>query len=384
MPGTDTISNSKAAPKLELVEHYSVPFENGMQVRSATQSAVLSGRIVKDIFPKLLPLLDGTRTKEQLFTELSDVMPAAHVTQVLEFLKQKSLIREVEEVPQELADEDLANYESLARFFGRRGSRYATLAALKSANIGIVNAGPVLPVLVSSLAQFGVKKMHLIGPDALEIVETQQSRFYQGADKKDSRSSVLRNSALAGTKDLQLNIHAVNPVEITDWAEVVRDLSMVVVLLQGPIVFHPWLEKLNAAALAAGMPWTSVALLDGDSIHVGPTIRPGVTACYKCFELRLKSNLARLDSNEAFEAYLHQNQERIDFGFLPPVAEIVAGLAAIETVRTLSPDTVARTSGKLMMFNISDLTTTFHPILKLPRCPACSPARNQPSQRVWS
>jgi thiazole/oxazole-forming peptide maturase SagC family component len=218
-----------------------------------------------------------------------------------------------------------------------------------------VNGGPILPALVPLLADLGVGRMTLIGPEKAESV-----------------------------RGPQINQIEMSSDEIEDWDEAIRDMSMIVILKQGPILFYPWLEKLNAAALSAGIPWTSVALLDGDTVHLGPTIRPNVTACYKCFELRLKSNLAFLNVNESFESYVRDSPEIVDFGLLPPVAGIMAGFVALEVIRTLNPDDVAQTSGKLMVFNTADFSTSYHPVLKMPRCTACSPTRNQPRQRIWS
>lgn len=178
---TTTQTGNNTSPKLELVEHYAVPAKNGLQVRYATHTAMLSGRIVQEIFPRLLPLLDGTRTAGQLCEELGDMMPPDQLVKVLDFLKEKGLVRETEEIPPELNRDELAGYESLMRFFGRRGSRYAVLTALRKARIGIINAGPAVPTLVSSLAHFGVKKIQVIGTDSLDELERQQSRFYRSA-----------------------------------------------------------------------------------------------------------------------------------------------------------------------------------------------------------
>jgi bacteriocin biosynthesis cyclodehydratase domain-containing protein len=307
------------------------------------------------IFPKLLPLLDGSRTAPDVASEMGAILPRGKLLQLIELLKQKGLVREIEAVPAGLESGDLLLHESMARYLGRRGSRYAALAALKRAHIGVVNGGPVLPALVPLLAKLGVRRMTLIGSDKAGSVP-----------------------------GLQINQIEASSGEIEDWDETIRGMSMVVVLKEGPILFYPWLEKLNAAALSAGIPWTSIALLDGDTVHLGPTIRPNVTACYKCFELRLKSNLAFLNVNESFESYVRDSREIVDFGFLPPVAGIMAGFAALEVIRTLNPEDVAQTSGKLMVFNTADFSTSYHPVLKMPRCTACGPTRNQARQRIWS
>ncbi|MGO9232209.1 MAG: TOMM precursor leader peptide-binding protein [Bryobacteraceae bacterium] len=376
---------TKDGRRFRLIDHYRVPLEGGrLLIRNSSQSAILRGRLVQDVLPRLLPLLDGVRTIDEIAAELEGLLTLPQLKQIVEFIERKGLVRESEEIPEQLDGGELAAYESLSRFLGRQGSPYAALAALRTAHIGIIGSGPVVPALTAALAHVGVRQMTVVAPEELDGLEVQQSRYYEAADAGRPRSEVLRERVLSASHQVRLNVETTLPRDVSGWEEVLRGTSMLVVLLQGPILFHPWLEMLNTAALSLRVPWTSVALLDGNGVHVGPTIRPGVTACYKCFEQRFKSNLVCIDAENAFEAYVHDRMTRIDFGFLPPVAEIVAGFAAIEVVRTLSPDTVAQTSGRLMVFSIDDFTATYHPVLKLPRCPACSPVRDQPRPRVWS
>ena len=377
------------AARLQVVEHYAVQAEdNRFFVKTATHSGLLSGRMVREVLPKLLPLLDGSRSFEDIAESLSGTIGRERLSQVLEFLSQKGLVRDVEEPPANLSACDLQPYESMARYFAQGGSRYATLSRLKSAHIGIVNSGAAVPALLSSLAHFGVSRFSVFGDPEIEALEVQQSRYYQTRDQSRERISVWRERIPSLNPQLDIKLVPAGADKTawktSNWEEALQNLSMLIVMLQGPLLFPDWLGKLNEAAFALRLPWTSIALLDGESAQLGPTIRPGVTACYKCFETRLKSNLGWLGRNETLDAYLREAKEHVDFGLLPPVADIAAGFAAIEVVRTLSSDSVAQTSGKIMLFNAADFSTEFHPVLKLPRCTVCSPVRNKPQPRIWS
>lgn len=89
---------------------------------------------------------------------------------------------------------------------------------------------------------------------------------------------------------------------------------MFVVVLPGPLLFYPWLEKLNEAAFALRIPWTTLGLVDPDCVQIGPTIRPGVTACYKCFETRLKSKLSFLGKDESIENIFDRRASKLILG----------------------------------------------------------------------
>jgi bacteriocin biosynthesis cyclodehydratase domain-containing protein len=370
---------------LQLVDMYAVPMPDGaLQLKSPGQSAEIRGKAVREIVPKLLSLLDGTRSLESLKSELASAYPTNVIEQIVGVLKAKGLVREVEPVPPSLTPEDVAEAETMARYFGLTGSRYATLAALRQAHIGILNAGPVAPMLAQAFAKFGVREITFIAPDLVTPLECQQSRVLKPSDAGRRWADVLAGLAGAIGSKTRLNTLAIRPEEVTDWSTHIVGLNFLISMVQGPVLFSPWLERLNQAAIAANLPWTTVALLDGDRVHIGPTIRPRVTPCYKCFELRFKSHLTNLDKHEAFSAYVQRLDQPLDFGMLPPVADILAGLTAMEVVRAISPDQTPVTSGRLLTFSISELTTEVHPVLKLPRCPHCSWTKDLPPQRIWS
>jgi bacteriocin biosynthesis cyclodehydratase domain-containing protein len=156
-----------------------------------------------------------------------------------------------------------------------------------------------------------------------------------------------------------------------------------VVLNEEPIPFPAWLEPFNLAAQDAGVPWLPVSAHDAVELHVGPTIVPGVTACFRCYELRYKSNLTFLDSYLQFETFIHGGGRAVDFGLLPPFADAAGALAALELRRALAPDQSPLSEGALVTVRTLDFGIEAHPVLKLPRCAACSPAVNEPAQRAW-
>ncbi|HEX4807349.1 MAG TPA: TOMM precursor leader peptide-binding protein [Bryobacteraceae bacterium] len=381
-PATEAVGTGRL---LQLVEMYTVPMSNGaLHLKSPGQSAEIRGSVVHSLIPKLLPLLDGTRTLEQVKGELGSTFPAQSIEQIVSVLEKKGLVREVESVPPELASDDLWQLETMARYFGTSGSRYATLVALRKAHIGILNSGPVAPLLISALAKFGVRQITLIAPDTVRKLEAQQCRVLDGADAGRRWSDVLSDETRVAGSRTRVTTVSARPEDVGDWGKEIEGMNMMVALVQGPILFYPWLEKLNLAAVSQKIPWTSVALLDGDVVHVGPTIRPRVTACYKCYELRYKSHLPYVDRHDAFAAHVHRLDQPLDFGLAPPVADILAGFAAMEVVRAISPDSTPVTSGRLMTFSLSEFKTELHPVLKLPRCSHCSSVNGLPPQRIWS
>ena len=83
--------------RIGLVEHYTVPCgDDRLFVKSASQLGVLSGRMVLDALPKLFPLLDGSRSFEDIAELMSETLSIEQLSLVLDLLSQKGIVREIE------------------------------------------------------------------------------------------------------------------------------------------------------------------------------------------------------------------------------------------------------------------------------------------------
>jgi bacteriocin biosynthesis cyclodehydratase domain-containing protein len=252
----------------------------------------------------------------------------------------------------------------------------------EAATIHVLHGAPILPALVAALAGEHVGAIHLVGDAPITDLDVQQSRHYRRDDVGRRPSEVLRERVLAGTRTA-LTASDGLPATKLAWQERLSGATFAVALVPGPIPFTPWLEHVNEAALDLGLAWMSAALLDGKELHVGPTVVPGQTACFRCYEMRYKSNLSHFEAYQQFEAHTRTLSSFPDFGLLPPIAEVVAGLVASEVARFHTPGGRPVSWGKLLTFDTNSFVLETHPVLKLPRCASCSPAVNAPDARSW-
>lgn len=255
-------------------------------------------------------------------------------------------------------------------------------ADLAAARVHILQGGPILPALVDALAGEDVAAVHLIGDTPITDLDVQQNRHYRRADLGRRPSEVLRERVVAGTRT-QLTASTDVPSNKLGWQDHLAGATFAIAIVPGPVLFTPWLEQVNEAAQDLGLAWISAALLDGKELHVGPTIGPGQTACYRCYEMRYKSNLTHFEAYSQFEAYARTLSSFPDFGMLPPLAELVAGVLAAEVVRFHTPGDRPISWGKLLTYDSTSFKLEAHPVLKLPRCATCSPTVNAPAARAW-
>jgi bacteriocin biosynthesis cyclodehydratase domain-containing protein len=139
----------------------------------------------------------------------------------------------------------------------------------------------------------------------------------------------------------------------------------------------PAVASWNRLALERGTRWLGVRPFDGLVTTVGPLIVPGESACYECLLHRLAAHvdygrdLVRIESSTSAA------------GDLTPLHAIAAGVAAqLALGWVVGLDSTL--PGSLHVLELRPvLSLASHPILRVPRCPACSTAERLARPLPW-
>ena len=323
-----------AGHPLRLVPHYLVTGPGGeMQIRTATRVSVLRGPVVQNVLPVLLPLLDGSLTASELAERVAGRIDAGKVRAVVKLLLDKGIVEEVVPPPPALGEDGARELATIIRYHGG----YDVVAAFRQARVAILGADPLAARLAASLTHAGV------GASARPRIT---------ADVDELRA------ALEGT-------------------------TATVAIADGPAVFQPWLHALNEAAVAAGVPWTSVALIGGRALQIGPTVSPGETACLACLRVQLERHLAFVAPVLPFDR-LGEIVRDGSAVASPSQLAMAASLASIEVLRASAPGQDCLTYNRLYTVDLDRLDASFQLVAKVPRCPVCGPTRDAPKMRIWS
>ncbi|MBO2446296.1 TOMM precursor leader peptide-binding protein [Actinomadura barringtoniae] len=150
-----------------------------------------------------------------------------------------------------------------------------------------------------------------------------------------------------------------------------RDTLLVAALdVVNPIL----LRNLNRIAIGLNVPWVHAAS-DGPFLVVGPTVVPGRSPCYECFERRVALNMRESDSYVRYKRALAQGQVRLGRPVLPaPVRSLVASLVSLEAVNHLVAGSTF-TIGKALTVYLPTMEFCYHDVLRLPSCRVCVPRR---------
>lgn len=105
--------------------------------------------------------------------------------------------------------------------------------------------------------------------------------------------------------------------------------------------------------------------------YVGPLVIPGETACLECVRMRRDSHLKDDESRGATDGSAFEGQGAI--GFHPSMASILGDIAALELTKFYSEVLPQPKAGTLIEVNLLATGLTSRKVLKVPRCPVCSP-----------
>ncbi len=138
--------------------------------------------------------------------------------------------------------------------------------------------------------------------------------------------------------------------------------------------------SLNELAIERGRP-VLFGACEGFVGRVGPYVIPSNTACLECAQSRMLSN-AGAPELRALPAYRARHRDIVPepWPTHPVFAEAVLSQFVLELTR-ITGRLGAQTIGGLLEYRFGDGCAERHTVLRVPRCPACHPAR--PPRLPW-
>lgn len=143
--------------------------------------------------------------------------------------------------------------------------------------------------------------------------------------------------------------------------------------------FPEVLEGVNKDCVRIGTAWTNVSAW-GTEITLGPTVIPGVTACYHCYTRRLQSNVEHLDVWQARQRFLRDNPAFEFDGQIAPLANLAAAYVEAEVIRFLSGEQPPMALSRAITHYPLMQSQSFDYVVPLEWCPVCGERQAQRSQ----
>lgn len=330
--------------------------------RSEHTSVKLEGADIQEFLKKVVPLLDGTKTMEQIHEKLSDYNKE-DLDNGLRLLMENGLIEQAEE-------SETYKYPQLEFMRDVGFSKEHTVKKLKDITMAVFGLGAHGAHLVKALANEGVGHIKCFDPSKVTNEDRYLSDYYRDSDVGKRREEVSIEHLRKTFPDVDFEISTIeNPTEkdVENWIEDC-DFAVCCVDKSFSSIYY-WLNK---AALKAKLAWCA-ASLDGIELVVGPLIIPGDTACYMCYKMRLVANEKSYPDAIAYEKHL--NDLKKDEFYRRSNLAINIGLLgyvlALESLKHTIGFAASPLAGRILVLDSLRLTAEFHTILQRPDCPHC-------------
>jgi bacteriocin biosynthesis cyclodehydratase domain-containing protein len=335
---------------------------------STEQRAQISSYITNSkLVDALIPLLDGSNSLEEIYANLMVLgFDTKSTFAAMNLLDEKGLIHEAQQVDG-LTMQEMNRYKSqmlqLASLASRGYSQPrrgidAQISLIRS-TVVIASIGMAGAELMRALALAGVRKLIGVRDD------------HQGPPKVPDD--------LAG---FQREVKMLNPlVEFTSavldnsqsFSQLVKNTTPNL-LVYCPDYFDEELcERLNQISLDNSVPFLLYRQRITE-VSLGPLVIPRSTACYICYDRRRKAT--RFDG----EIEAHSDASAITPRFNFPLG---IDLLALDAIKFLAGVSEPVTQGRLWRLDLISGLMEVHPVLKLPRCPACGVHKSKPMRKLW-
>jgi bacteriocin biosynthesis cyclodehydratase domain-containing protein len=316
-----------------------IPLADGSVVAKRGPRQVLLRGSRVPLLKQLVAALDECRTVDEALAMLNP-NDRADARAILTLLQRHGLIHT------NPADESTAG-QLADLFYSNFGVASAQVAErLAGARVSIVGLGSITRTLLAQLDELGIGRIDVVQHPALSSpMSSDRTKIAGIADRNYDRCSTTTLESL-GEADL---ICAASD----------RGQASA-------------LTELNGLALRAGVAFLPVWISEMTG-YVGPLNHPYETACLRCYELRVESNAPHPEVLRATREHLFSEEGGGDLtGFVPPMAGIVAEIAAMEVLKALSGIAASDTVGRQIEIGLVSFASQVRRVLKVPRCPLCS------------
>jgi molybdopterin/thiamine biosynthesis adenylyltransferase len=300
----------------------------------------------------LLPLLDGTRTSEELASELGSGVD--DVEETIAALDARGLLEDASaEAPPGLdTDRHASNLAFFSTFASLGRSSFEFQQALAGATVLVLGAGGFGSSVLLSLAGLGVGRLRLVDVDRVERRNLSRQLLYREED-------VGRAKVDTAVEELRSFNSSIEVEGVERW---IRGPADVAGLLDQPPEVHLWA---NEACVAAGVPLVGGGVLWAQGILY--SVDPGRSACRRCFPQESASVVGGERTNRA----------------TAPTAALTASLITLEVLRYLTGFAAPVAAGSVWTADAaSGRVSRALSVARDPACPVCGAVAAQPAPPV--
>jgi len=337
--------------KLRTLPLQVVEVDDGILLKRGNTILNINGKGAKTAVPRVLSslTLPGS-TQEEIAQQFTGPDRLA-VTQLIEKLVNNHMVvsSEVTHVPPPPEESHL---DIFYWHFGESSSHVTD--RLNHQRLAIVGVNHISRQLSSAFMASGVHNFDVI-------------------DDPHLRNTRFVNQEMMTCQNVRIGTHLPQPVE--KWKTDKTSESITCLIATSDFGGLALLREWNQFCVEKKIFFLPVVLQDQIG-YVGPLVIPGETACLECLIARQNSHKPDRLTLRSIEEAAHEGQSVV--GFHPSMASILGDLAAFELTKFFSGVLHGWNVGTILEINLLATRMTSRKVLKVPKCPACSPLITRP------
>lgn len=329
-------------------------------------SVILPFKLNEEAFG-CLRYLDGLHPVEEIAVHASlSVMEVRRLVATL----QKSRVLTTQRQPVLVDEGRFATQLNLfAEFETGNLSREMMQERLHKARVAIIGLGGIGTWVVQGLALAGVRNFTLIDPDVVELSNLNRQCLFNVADVGLSKVHVVEQKLHAIESEISVRAIELKIVSAQDCLDVMRDCTLIISCADDPST-----DAVNRVVTEVGfeleVPHILCGGYDGHLSFIGPTVIPGKSACWYCYEHALDKQLHRADYHE-----LQITKAHTKGGNIAAISAITANYHVLDAVKVITGFLKPTMTNRAAELDFRTYDINFRKFRKRHTCPCCGQKR---------
>jgi adenylyltransferase/sulfurtransferase len=336
-------------------------------IRSERRTIAVKGRSFRKFLDHVVPLLDGAHTLEEIRARVAHLFEEAAVDAAIGLLASHGVLEDGDDGFADLPQ----NLRHQWNFFHELGIDPRRMREkLNSSTVAIFGLGPLGGPVAASLAAAGIGNLRCFDHLCVDSSDVMLNPLLRQEDVGQPRTEAIKRIVSAVNRSTHIEVNSIFPESEDPIAEMVQGADFTVCCADAGLsnLFY----KLNRVCLKKSIPWTSGSVSGFEGV-AGPTVTPGETACYLCYQMRAVGCAENPEEQFAHLKYLDgrkrddgASRENLVFG-----VGVIGHWLGLEAFRALTGVGTVAASGRVIIFDFVEMTSQKHVVLRKPWCPAC-------------